>query len=211
MFIESLSLSLFQELSILQDLGDVQGECKAHGNLGAVHLSLSNYINSVKCYTEQLERAREVRDPSLEAAALGNLGVAKLNLGRHEEAITCLDQQLKCLDQLSPLSNSTNNQPNSETTSGSITNSSGSLLNSTDLEKSRAFGNLGSCYEGIGDYEKAAKYYEQYLALSLKTKNVKDQDRAYRDLGSAHKNLGNLQQALVGLITIMFLMFSFII
>ena len=188
---------MLQELSILQDLGDVQGECKAHGNLGAVHLSLSNYINSVKCYTEQLERAREVREPSLEAAALGNLGVAKLNLGRHEEAITCLDQQLKCLDQLSALSNNTNTKPSAETTSGTIISNSSNLLNSTDLEKSRAYGNLGSCYEAIGDYEKAAKYYEQYLALSLKTKNVKDQDRAYRDLGSAHKNLGNLQQALV--------------
>ena len=181
-------------------MGDVQGECKAHGHLGAVHLSLSNYINSVKCYTEQLERAREVRDPSLEAAALGNLGVAKLNLGRHEEAIICLDQQLKCLDQFSCFSNNTNNQTNPDTPSGAITNASGNQLHSTDLEKSRAFGNLGSCYEAIGDYDKAAQYYEQYLALSLKTKNVKDQDRAYRDLGSAHKNLGNLQQALVRLL-----------
>ena len=190
-------LIIFQELSILQDLGDVQGECKAHGNLGAVHLSLSNYINSVKCYTEQLERAREVRDPSLEAAALGNLGVAKLNLGRHEEAITCLDQQLKCLEQLSTLSNTGSTQPNLETSTGIITTHNTSVFNSTDLERSRAYGNLGSCYDGIGDYEKAARYYEQYLAHSLKTKNVKDQDKAYRDLGSAYKNLGNLQQALV--------------
>lgn len=181
-------------------MGDVQGECKAHGHLGAVHLSLSNYINSVKCYTEQLERAREVRDHSLEAAALGNLGVAKLNLGRHEEAIICLDQQLKSLEQMSTLSNPSNSQTISETTSGMITNNGGNLLTSTDLEQSRAFGNLGSCYEALGNYDKAAQYYEQYLALSLKTKNVKDQDRAYRDLGSAHKNLGNLQQALVTLI-----------
>ena len=40
----------FQELSILQDLNDVRGECKAHANLGAVHLSLSNYINAIKCF-----------------------------------------------------------------------------------------------------------------------------------------------------------------
>ena len=45
---------LSQELSILQDLGDLHGECKAHGNMGAVHLSLSNWINAVKCYTEQV-------------------------------------------------------------------------------------------------------------------------------------------------------------
>ena len=38
---------IFQELSILQDVGDTRGECKAHGNLGNVHLSLGqvNYRN----------------------------------------------------------------------------------------------------------------------------------------------------------------------
>ena len=186
---------LLKELSILQDLGDLRGECKAHGNLGAVHLSLSNYINSVKCYTEQLERAKEVGEPNLEATALGNLGVAKLNLGRHEEAINCLDQQIKCLDQLS--STNSGGQAVSDTSMGPNSNIGGNPLHSTDLERSRAFGNLGSCYEALGNFDKAATYYEQYLALSLKTKNVKDQDRAYRDLGSANKKLGNLQQALV--------------
>ena len=160
-----------------------------------MHLSLSNYINSVKCYTEQLERAKEVGEPNLEATALGNLGVAKLNLGRHEEAINCLDQQLKCLDQLS--TSNPGGQIVSDTSMGPNSNIGSNPLHSTDLERSRAFGNLGSCYEALGNFDKAATYYEQYLALSLKTKNVKDQDRAYRDLGSANKKLGNLQQALV--------------
>ena len=39
--------------------------------------------------------------------------------------------------------------------------------------------------------------HEKYLAASLRHKSVKDQERAYRELGMAHKNLGNLQQALV--------------
>jgi tetratricopeptide (TPR) repeat protein len=78
---------MFQELSILQDLDDASGECRAHGNLGAVHLSLANYINAMKCYQEQLDKAKEVKDPSLEATAYGNLGIAKMNLGRHEDAI----------------------------------------------------------------------------------------------------------------------------
>ena len=130
--------------------------------------------------------------------------MAKLNLGRHEEAIACLDQQLKCLDQVSTLSGNSSGHTNSETPPVPISSVSGTLLNSTELERSRAFGNLGSCYEAIGDFAKAAQYYEQYLALSLKTKNVKDQDRAYRDLGSANKKLGNLQQALVCLLSFIY-------
>ena len=81
---------VFQELSILQDLNDVRGECKAHASLGAVHLSLANYINAMKCYQEQLERAIEAKDEVLEAEAYGNLGVAKIHLGRHDEAIGIL-------------------------------------------------------------------------------------------------------------------------
>ena len=70
-----LLLSLFQELSILQDLDDARGECRAHGNLGAVHLSLSNYINAMKCYQEQLDKAvrkKNVKDYLNEFVLLDN-------------------------------------------------------------------------------------------------------------------------------------------
>ena len=66
-----------------------------------------------------------------------------------------------------------------------------------DLEKGRAFGNLGTCYEALGSYEDAVECHEHYLEQSLKAKSIKDQDRAYRELGLALKSLGNLQQALV--------------
>ena len=86
----------FQELSILQDIGDARGECKAHGNLGHVHLALGQHSLAAKCYAEQLEAARgEARDAGLEAAALGSLGVTRMNLGRHEEAIGCFEQQVR--------------------------------------------------------------------------------------------------------------------
>ena len=108
-------------------------------------------------------------------SAYGNLGIAKMSLGRHEEAIGCFEQQIAFLEQLSdPLQNK-------------------------DIEKGRAFGNLGKCYESLNDYEEAAKCHEQYLSHCLKTRSVKDQDKAYQELGQAYKNHGNLQQALVSL------------
>ena len=48
----------FQELSILQDIGDLNGECRAHGNLGAVHMSLGNNTLALRCFQEQLDRAK---------------------------------------------------------------------------------------------------------------------------------------------------------
>lgn len=168
--------SSFQELSLLQDIGDMSGECRAHGHLGAVHLSLGNFIHALKCYAEQLERARDLKDPALEAQAQGSLGVTRMSLGRHEEALGCFEQQLACLE---PLTAGVSAAP------------------ATLLEKGRACGNLGTCYDSLGDYEEAVKWHEQYLAVSLRLKAPKDQDRAYRELGMAHKSLGNLQQALV--------------
>lgn len=53
---------------------DIKGECRAHGNLGAVHMCLGNYTNAIKCYQEQLERSKELRDSLIQAQAFGNLG-----------------------------------------------------------------------------------------------------------------------------------------
>ena len=61
----------------------------------------------------------------------------------------------------------------------------------------RAQGNLGDCYDAIGDLEEACKCHEQYLSAALKAKSIRDQQRAYRGLGNSNKCLGNLQQALV--------------
>ena len=56
-----------QELTIRQEMADVKGECKAHGHLGAVLMSLANYTNAMKCYQEQLERAKELKVRILKA------------------------------------------------------------------------------------------------------------------------------------------------
>ena len=50
-----------QELSILQDIGDLGGESRAHGNLGAVHMSLGNNTLALRCFQEQLERSKVSR------------------------------------------------------------------------------------------------------------------------------------------------------
>ena len=104
-----------------------------------------------------------------------------MNLSRHEEAIGCFEQQIACLEQMD----------------SSELNPATAALHNKDVEKGRAFGHLGNCYEALTDFEEAAKCHEQYLSHSLRAKSVKDQDKAYTELGQAYKHLGNLQQALV--------------
>ncbi|CAH1184063.1 unnamed protein product [Phyllotreta striolata] len=160
-----------QELTLRQETSDVSGECRAHGHLGAIHMSLGNYPHAGKCYQEQLERAQELQDCAVEAQAYGNLGISKLNMGHFEDAIGYFEQQLATLERLS--------SPTAQ------------------MDKGRAFGSLGDCYDALGDPEEAVKCHEQYLAISLKMKSPRDQERAYRGLGQSQRSLGNLQQALV--------------
>lgn len=56
---------------------------------------------------------------------------------------------------------------------------------------------MGDCYDALGDFDEAVKCHEQHLAIGLKLKSARDQERAYRGLGHSHQCLGNLQQALV--------------
>ncbi|KAH7959204.1 hypothetical protein HPB49_009173 [Dermacentor silvarum] len=161
-----------QELALQQELGDVRGECLAQGRLGAVHLSLGQLGLALRCYQAQLERARQLRDCPLETQALGNLGLVRLGLAHYEDAIGYFEQQLALLEQLGSSS-------------------------STLLDKGRAYGSLGECYDALGDPEEAVKCHDQYLSIAIKAQSPRDQERAYRGLGSSYRSLGNLQQALV--------------
>ncbi|XP_074640463.1 tetratricopeptide repeat protein 28-like isoform X2 [Tubulanus polymorphus] len=160
-----------EELTIRQEISDIRGECKALGNLGNVHVALGNYSHAFKNYEEQLARARDLQDSTLESQACGNLGITKMNMGHFEDAIGYFEQQLAMLAQaISP-----------------------NVL----YDEGRAFGNLGDCYEALGDYEESVKCHDQFLTISQKVSNIPGQERAYRGLGNAHRALGNLQQALV--------------
>lgn len=161
-----------QELALQQELSDVRGECLAQGRLGAVHLSLGQLGLALRCYQGQLERARQLRDCPLETQALGNLGLVRLGLAHYEDAIGYFEQQLALLEQLGSSS-------------------------STLLDKGRAYGSLGECYDALGDPEEAVKCHDQYLSIAIKAQSPRDQERAYRGLGSSYRSLGNLQQALV--------------
>ena len=60
-------------------------------------------------------------------------------------------------------------------------------------DKGRAFGNSGDGYDELGDCDEAIKCHEQCLTAALKTKSLRDQEHAFRELGQSHRGLGNLQ------------------
>ncbi|CAH1712106.1 tetratricopeptide repeat protein 28 [Aphis gossypii] len=160
-----------QELALRQEVNDLKGECCAHGHIGAVYMSLRNYTNAIKCYQLQLERAKELRDNAIEAEAFGNLGIARMNMGIYEGAIGYFEQQLATLEQLSS--------------------------HTSLIDKGRAFGNLGDCYDALGDFDEAVKCHEQFLTIAVQLQNLRDLEKAYSCLGQSYRRIGHLDQSLV--------------
>ncbi|KAL3206881.1 hypothetical protein MRX96_039839 [Rhipicephalus microplus] len=182
-----------KQLMLVRQSKERHLEAAAYGALGLCHRQLKCYEKALgyhtqelalqqelgdlgmalRCYQAQLERARQLRDCPLETQALGNLGLVRLGLAHYEDAIGYFEQQLALLEQLGSSS-------------------------STLLDKGRAYGSLGECYDALGDPEgsgqvpRAVPEHRHQGAVS-----PRDQERAYRGLGSSYRSLGNLQQALV--------------
>ena len=147
---------------MLQDEGDVKGECKCHGNIGVVQLALSNLGHALKSFLEELERARELRDTFLHANAQGHVGIVKLSMGRYDEAIACFEQQLAFL------SHSGHERDRDKEMS---------------QMEAKAHAHLASCYEHLKDFEEACKCHLRCLQFATLVSAYSDEERAYRHLG----------------------------
>ena len=59
-----------------------------------------------------------------------------------------------------------------------------------------AFGNLGSCYESLGDFVEAITWHEKRLAAAEECGDVAGQGRAYGALGNCYDSLGKHDKAI---------------
>lgn len=63
-----------QDLAIAKTLGDVVGECRAHGNLGSAYFTKANYKDALTSHRYQLVLAMKCKDTSAATSALTSLG-----------------------------------------------------------------------------------------------------------------------------------------
>ena len=74
-----------QDLVVAKSLNDINGECRAHGNLGAAYFSQGNYKEALTSHRYQLVLAMKCKETQAAASALTRfvsvfLFVAKLYL-----------------------------------------------------------------------------------------------------------------------------------
>jgi hypothetical protein len=68
-----------QDLGVAKSLGDVGGECRAHGNLGSAYFSQANYKDALTSHRYQLVLAMKCKDTQAAASALTSLGKLSFN------------------------------------------------------------------------------------------------------------------------------------
>jgi len=64
-----------EALEIAMDIGDVEGEGRAYGNIGIVHQSLGYYKLALEYYNKRLEIALKNKYVDGEGRAYGNIGI----------------------------------------------------------------------------------------------------------------------------------------
>lgn len=63
-----------QDLVVAKSLSDINGECRAHGNLGAAYFSQGNYKEALTSHRYQLVLAMKCKETQAAASALTSLG-----------------------------------------------------------------------------------------------------------------------------------------
>lgn len=63
-----------QDLAVAKSLGDIAGECRAHGNLGSAYFSKGAHKEALTAHRYQLVLAMKCKDTQAAAAALTSLG-----------------------------------------------------------------------------------------------------------------------------------------
>jgi hypothetical protein len=63
-----------QDLAVAKALGDIAGECRAHGNLGSAYFSKGCFREALTAHRYQLVLAMKCKDTQAAAQALTSLG-----------------------------------------------------------------------------------------------------------------------------------------
>ena len=59
-----------------------------------------------------------------------------------------------------------------------------------------AYGNLGSAYRSMGDYQKAIEYHEKDLKIAIELGDLAGEGGAYGNLGIAYQSLSEYLKAI---------------
>uniref|UniRef100_A0A1I8JE20 Exonuclease 1 n=1 Tax=Macrostomum lignano TaxID=282301 RepID=A0A1I8JE20_9PLAT len=146
-----------QDLSVVHQLGDEEGQCRAHGNLGAAHFVQGDFAEALAHQKQQLRCALKLRQRDTAIHALTNLGHLYSALGDLTNALSS-HRQCALLCHQSDLP----------------------LLEAAEI------GSVGSVYLAMGELDNALECHSEQLRLANRLGSREERCRALLNLGSDH-------------------------
>ncbi|KAJ8312119.1 hypothetical protein KUTeg_009492 [Tegillarca granosa] len=165
--IENAITYMQHDLSVAKSLGDHEGECRAHGNLGSAYFSKGHYKEALSNHRYQLALSMKLKDRQAAASALGSLGHVYTAIGDYPNALQSHKQCLFLMKQ-------SNNK----------------------LSEAREIGNAGAVYLAMGEFENAVECHNKHLEIAKSLKNTVEEARAYSNLGSAYHYKRDYEKAI---------------
>ncbi|XP_034946071.1 tetratricopeptide repeat protein 28 [Chelonus insularis] len=156
-----------QDLGVARSLGDTQGECRAHGNLGSAYFSKGTYKEALTAHRYQLVLAMKCKDAQAAASALTSLGHVYTAIGDLPNALASHKQCVQLVKQMGDR-----------------------------LQEAREIGNVGAVYLAMGEFESAVDCHTQHLRIARRLGDKVEEARAFSNLGSSHHYRRNFSQAM---------------
>ncbi|XP_058806021.1 tetratricopeptide repeat protein 28 [Phymastichus coffea] len=156
-----------QDLEVARSLGDTQGECRAHGNLGSAYFSKGSFKEALTAHRYQLVLAMKCKDTQAAASALTSLGHVYTAIGDLPNALASHKQCVQLVKQIGD-----------------------------KLQEAREIGNVGAVYLAMGEFESAVDCHTQHLRIARRLADKVEEARAFSNLGSSHHFRRNFGQAM---------------
>jgi CHAT domain-containing protein/tetratricopeptide (TPR) repeat protein len=182
-------------LEIAKEIEDKKWEEAAYTNLGNIYYDQSYYQKAIEYHGKTLEIAKEIEDKYGEAAARTNLGNSYYNLYDYRKAIEYHGKTLEIAKEIREAPRRTHLGGGLDAVEYDFIKSFAQEIEEGSLEAS-CYGNLGICYERLGDGNIAIKYHTKALQLAQQIKDENMQALCHMNLGNVYYGLEHYDNAI---------------
>lgn len=145
-----------RSIAVARSSSNKKDELTAHTSLGNLYQGIGENGRAVDEYVQSMKLAKELRDYVSLGLAEGNLGNAYLALHKRDDALKHLRSSLELALSHDP----------------------------TPQAIGRAYNNLGTAYQAVGELEQAKDYYDMALSQAVYGNDLPGQARVYGNIGN---------------------------
>jgi tetratricopeptide (TPR) repeat protein len=197
----------FKALQLAEKVNDIRNICIAINSIGNIQLSTEKYQDAIDHFDKALELEKENKNNLGVAINLGNLGYAYQGLGKLDQAIEyykkslVVNQQLEnnvgmtiCYNALGAAYEKKKDYENALESLNKALEVNGNVDDKVHIAES--FLNIGKLWSVQGNHDKARKYFQHAVDLSLSWRFKYILMEVYKALAADYKASGDFKRSL---------------